>query len=134
MTSSAYTPSDRRRMKARQSAKIREIAEALISAGFVSLDAQAKVLGLCRSTTWTILQGNHKTSGLSSKTINRMLAAPTLPASVRAKILEYVEDKATGRYGHNEKLRRKFMTSLSAKQSEQIRRNLGFEKRGTLQP
>src|SRR5262249_11704985 len=44
------------RMKARQSAKIREIAEALVCAGFVKLDAQAKVLGLCRSTTWTILK------------------------------------------------------------------------------
>ena len=39
-----------RELKARQSSKIREIGAALITAGFVSLDAQAKVLGLPRST------------------------------------------------------------------------------------
>jgi hypothetical protein len=33
-------------VKARQSSKIREIGEALITARFVSLDAQARVLGL----------------------------------------------------------------------------------------
>jgi hypothetical protein len=33
-------------VKARQSSKIREIAEALITAGFISLDAQAKALGI----------------------------------------------------------------------------------------
>ena len=42
-------------VKARQSSKIRELGEALITAGFVSLDAQARVLGLPRSTAWTIL-------------------------------------------------------------------------------
>ena len=36
-------------VKARQSSKIREIGEALITAGFVSLNAQAKVFGLPRS-------------------------------------------------------------------------------------
>ena len=47
-------------VKARQSSKIREIGEALITAGFISLDAQAKVLGLPRSTAWTILSAEHK--------------------------------------------------------------------------
>jgi aspartokinase len=42
-------------LKTRQSSKIREIGEALISTGFVSLDSQAKILGLPRSTAWTIL-------------------------------------------------------------------------------
>ena len=39
-----------RDMKARQSSKIHEIGEALMSVGVVALDAQAKVLGLPRST------------------------------------------------------------------------------------
>jgi hypothetical protein len=100
-------------MKARQAAKIREIAEALASEGFVTLDAQARALGLGRSTTWTILKSNHKGSGLSAKIINRVLANKQLPRLVRARILEYVEDKATGRHGHSAKLRRKFITALS---------------------
>jgi hypothetical protein len=43
-----------------QSAKIKEVGEALVATGHVSLDEQATVLGLSRSTTWTILQANHK--------------------------------------------------------------------------
>ena len=42
------------RMKARQSSKIRELAEAVKSAGFLALDEQAKALGLSRSTAWTV--------------------------------------------------------------------------------
>ena len=102
-------------MKARQSAKISELKEALGTAGIHTLDKQAKALGLNRSTTWTVLQANHKNSGLSAATIGRMLAAPQLPPLVRGKILEYVEEKAAGMYGHGVKLRRKFITSLSAK-------------------
>ena len=80
-------------MKARQSSKIRELGDALIAEGYLTLDEQARVLGLGRSTTWTILKGNHKTSGLSAGIINRMLAAPRLPALVRARILEYIDEK-----------------------------------------
>jgi hypothetical protein len=50
-------------MKARQAAKIRQLGETLIATGFRRLDEQARVLGLSRSTTWTILNGNHKNSG-----------------------------------------------------------------------
>ena len=60
-------------MKARQTAKIREIGDALRLAGYVGLDAQAAVLGLSRSTAWSILQASHKTSGLTASVINRML-------------------------------------------------------------
>ena len=102
-------------MKARQSAKLRELKEALGTAGIHTLDEQAKALGLNRSTTWTVLRGNHKNSGLSAAIISRILAAPQLPPLVRAKILEYVGEKTTGTYGHSAKLRRKFITSLSAK-------------------
>ena len=102
-------------MKARQSAKIRELGEALISDGLLTLDDQAKALGLPRSTTWTILKGSHKGSGLSATIINRILGARQLPAAVRDKVIEYVEDKAAGCYGHSRSLRRKFVIRLSAK-------------------
>jgi hypothetical protein len=100
-------------MKARQNSKIKEIREALRSAGFLALDAQAGALGLSRSTTWTILQGRHKSSGLSTAIINRMLEAPQLPPSVRATILEYVQEKSVGLYGHSTSQLRKFKARLS---------------------
>ena len=100
-------------MKAKQSSKIRELRTALADAGILSLDQQARVLGLPRSTTWTILRGDHKGSGLSSAVIKRMLAAPQLPACVRATILEYIEEKAAGCYGDSRGPLRKFDTRLS---------------------
>jgi hypothetical protein len=88
-------------MKARQSLKIREFENALIKAGHTTLDQQARVLGLSRATTWTLLKGAHKSSGLSATIINRMLEAPYLPSLVQAKIIEYVQEKIAGLYGHN---------------------------------
>jgi hypothetical protein len=101
------------RMKARQSSKIRELAEAVKFAGFLTLDEQAKALGLSRSTAWTIRKASHKASGLSASIINRMLVAPELPALARTKILEYVEEKAAGLYGGSRSQRRKFAARLS---------------------
>ena len=101
------------RMKARQSSKIRELAEAVKSAGFLTLDEQAKALGLPRSTAWTIRKASHKASGLSASIINRMLAAPELPSLARTKILEYVEEKAAGLYGGSRSQCRKFAARLS---------------------
>jgi hypothetical protein len=86
--------------KLRQTAKLKALREALIEAGFWSLDAQSAALGLGRSTTWVILRGQHKSSGLSAGIINRMLAAPDLPPSVRAVVLDYVREKLAGVYGH----------------------------------
>jgi hypothetical protein len=100
-------------MKARQSFKIRELAKAVESAGFLTLDEQAKALGLSRSTAWTIRKASHKASGLSASIINRMLAAPELPPLARAKILEYVEEKAAGLYGGSRSQRRSFAARLS---------------------
>lgn len=100
-------------MKARQSSKIRELAEAVEAAGFVTLDEQAKVLGVARSTAWTIRRASHKASGLSASIINRMLAAPELPLLVRAKILEYAGEKAAGLYGGSQNQRRRFTARLS---------------------
>ena len=101
-------------MKARQAAKIRELRQALLAAGYESLDSQSKALGLSRSTTWSILNSHHKHSGLSALVIVRMLAAPQLPHPVRDKIHEYIEEKITGAYGHNAKMRRSFETKLTA--------------------
>jgi hypothetical protein len=102
------------KMRERQSYKIRQFSDAFAAAGFVTIDARAKLLGLCRSTTWTILKGNHKGSGLSATTINRILLTPQLPSGVRAKVIEYVKEKAAGLYGHSEKQRSRFIARLSA--------------------
>jgi len=96
-----------------QSKKISEIAEALITVGYLCLDHQASALGLPRSTTWTILQSRHKNSGLSAAVIKRILGQPQLPDPVRRKVLEYVEQKSSGVYGHNPQRVRRFAASLS---------------------
>src|SRR5258706_10687090 len=100
-------------IKARQSSKIRELGDALAVAGLFGLDEQASALGLSRSTTWTILKGQHKSSGLSATIINRMLAAPRLPPLVRTKILEYVAEKSAGRYGDSRARLSRFTARLS---------------------
>jgi hypothetical protein len=88
-----------RKEKAQQSLKIQEIGQALIAAGFATLDKQATALELPRSTAWTILKARHKNYGLSVKLINRMLASQHLPPLVRSKIIEYREEKTAGLYG-----------------------------------
>jgi hypothetical protein len=100
-------------MKARQTAKIRELGDALVASGLHTLDEQATALGLPRSTTWTILRANHKASGLTATVITRMLATPRLPPRVRAVILEYVQEKAAGAYGHSKMQLRRFAARLS---------------------
>ena len=87
--------------RAQQRLKIDELNRSLQSAGCRTVGEQAKALGLGRSTAWAILRHGHKTSGLTAATINRMLQAPDLPADARAKILEYVEEKGQGLYGHS---------------------------------
>ena len=89
--------------KARQSSKIRELRLALRRAGLTGLDEQAHAIGLPPSTTWKILKGGHKASGLSAMVISRMLSEPRLPPVVRTKILEYVREKADGLYGHGKR-------------------------------
>jgi hypothetical protein len=103
-------------VKARQASKIREIGDALIALGYLALDEQAKALGLARSTAWTILRADHKNSGLSATVINRMLAAPHLPPLVRAIILEYIDERVAGLYGHSKFQLRRF-TARQAVQS-----------------
>jgi hypothetical protein len=102
------------KLKLLQSAKLREIRAALEADGFIGLDAQATALGLSRSTAWTILSGLHKTSGLSARTLNRMLAAPLLGERARAKILEYIVAKRAGHYGSSKSGLRRFDQRLAA--------------------
>ena len=98
--------------KARQVNKIREIRAALIAAGLRALDEQARSLGLSRSTTWAILSGSHKASGISAGIVIRMLSAPDLPLLVRRKILEYAREKSDGMYGHTAKRRHAFVSRM----------------------
>ena len=110
-------------MKSKQCARIGELRQALMASGFYTLDEQARALGICRSTTWAVLRAGHKGSGLSATLINRMWVAPQLPAPVRAKILQYVEEKIAGTYGHNVKQRRKFTQQLSLEVTGQWERS-----------
>jgi hypothetical protein len=93
-------------------AKIRSIRDAVVAAGFDTLDKQADVLSLPRSTTWSILHGNHKKSGLSAGLLGQMLKSPRLPPSVRAKFIEYIEAKVAGGLGHNKIQQRRFRARL----------------------
>ena len=74
--------------------KIQNIADALIAEGYLSLDAQAKALGVCRSTAWTIVKTKHKLDRLSFKTTNSMLANPELPRSVRLVVHQYLTERS----------------------------------------
>jgi predicted DNA-binding transcriptional regulator AlpA len=119
-----------RTQRARKFSKIRELAEAVKFAGFLTLDEQAKALGLSRSTAWTIRKASHKASGLSASIINRMLAAPELPALARTKILEYVEEKAAGLYGDSRSRLRKFAARLSTEHNgTSVRETVGHRRR-----
>ena len=100
--------------KATQCSKIRELRQALVKAGVLTLDQQTESLGLGRSTAWVILQGNHKSSGLSAATIKRMLTSQQLPPPARTILLEYVEEKLAGAYGHNQTQLRRFRERLGA--------------------
>jgi hypothetical protein len=101
-------------MRGRQRTKIRELRDTLATAGLRTLDKQAAVLTLSRSTTWNLLKGKHKGSGISAAIINRMLLSPRLPPPVRTTILQYVAEKTAGLYGDSELRLRKFTAQLSA--------------------
>jgi len=96
-----------------QRLKIEEISRTLVECGFVALDEQADVLGLSRSTAWTVLRGMHKTSGLSAMTINRMLATGRLPPRVRLTLLEYIAEKMSGAYGDRTHRLKAFASRIS---------------------
>ena len=99
-------------VQSRQAEKIRELGEALIATGHLHLDEQATLLGLPRSTTWHLIHARHKTSGLSGSLIKQMLGQPRLPEQVRIKVLEYVDEKRAGQYGHKPPQVRRFIAAL----------------------
>jgi hypothetical protein len=116
--------SDPNRTRARQTVKIKELAETLEAAGFVSLDEKAHALGLSRSTTWTILKAKHKNYGISAAVLNRVLRKPHLNSRVRAKIMEYVQEKAAGSYGHNDTQLHRFIGRLGRKAPPSVHNKL----------
>ena len=71
-----------------------ERIEALIAAGYTSLDAQAKALGVHRNTAWTIVKNKHKRARLSAKTVDRILTNPGTPPPVRAVVQQYVAKRS----------------------------------------
>ena len=99
-------------LKARQASKIAQIRQALVAAGVDTITKQAAVLALSRSTAWAVLRGNHKSSGLSTSVINRILRSQDLPLTVRRIIDEYVQEKLLGAYGHSKVRLRQFRVQL----------------------
>ena len=86
--------SKRRDAQPRYAVKIQHIVDAIVAAGYLSLDSQAKALGVKRSTAWTIIKTKHKLDRLSSKTTDTMLANPELPPSVRTVIQRYLAERS----------------------------------------
>ena len=107
-------------LKMRQRTKIAEIRAALVDAGVVALDEQAATLGLCRSTAWSVLNPSHKSSGLSARTISRILGSSGLPQLVRQRLFEYVQAKIDGLYGHSERRRREFANHFMSVLREEV--------------
>ena len=87
--------------------KIQNIADALIAEGYLSLDAQAKALGVCRSTAWTIVKTKHKLDRLSFKTTNSMLTNQELPPSVRSVVQKYMAERSDASAVRAERLDRR---------------------------
>ena len=116
-------------MKARQRYKIEEIRSALVVAGAETLNQQAQLLGLSRSTAWSVLQANYKSSGLSAGIIKRILASPRLPTLARHQIVEYIQERLAGVYGHNERRRRQFAASLAIADQLPPQQRSGFKVR-----
>lgn len=79
---------------------LQRVADALIAAGYTTLDEQAKALGVRRSTAWTIVRVKHKLGRLSEKTQRRILANPELPSRVRVVFQEYLSEMTAERQIH----------------------------------
>jgi hypothetical protein len=81
------------RTRRKYSTNIQHIADALVAAGYTTLDKQAKALGVHRATAWTIIKDKHKLDRLNTKTTKRMLANPELPQSIRDVLDRYVAER-----------------------------------------
>ena len=104
----------RSRAKRRQASKLAEIRQALVAAGFDTVDRQAIALGIKRPTAWALLNRDKRT-GPSAKIIKRILSSPNLPTAVRRRVEEYIEQKIEGVYGHNEARRRWFREQFQSR-------------------
>ena len=74
--------------------RLQDIGDALVAAGYTSLDEQAKALGVTRSTARNIVNGKNKLDRLARKTTKRILADPETPPSVRAIIRQYLAERS----------------------------------------
>jgi hypothetical protein len=101
------------RAKARQAAKLAEIREALVAAGYDTTAKQAAVLGVCRATAWVVLNRD-KRVGPSASVIKLILSSPDVPPAVRRKVEEYIEDRIGGSYGHSVSAMRSFRNQFHA--------------------
>jgi hypothetical protein len=101
----------RRRLRKKQASKIAEIHHALVAAGFDTLDEQAAVLKLGRSTAWALLHSDKKV-GPSNRILAYIVTAPRLPLKVRLKVNEYIQAKSLGLYGHCDKSIRNLRAQL----------------------
>jgi len=86
-------PSSRSRSGRKYTTNIQHIVGALLAAGYTSLDAQAKALGIPRATAWTFIRNKRKLDRLNTNTTNRILANPELPLCVRAIVQQYVAER-----------------------------------------
>ena len=77
----------------RRTTPVQHIADALVAAGYSSLDDQAKALGVHRSTAWTIIRTKHKLGHLNAKTTERMLANPELLPCIRDVLKKYKTER-----------------------------------------
>lgn len=102
-----------RDIKLLQCTKIAELRQALFIAGFRSLDSQALALGLRRSSTWSVLRAQHKSSGLTASTIRQILSSSKLPGEARQVVEQYVAQKLAGAFGHDKKQLRRFRAGLA---------------------
>jgi hypothetical protein len=99
-------------LRAKQAETFRALRQALIANGIGSINEQARVLCLPRSTAWFVLQSNHKWRGLNAAQVMRMLRSPCLPDDVRRVVIRYVHERAQGAYGHTEVMRQRFVARL----------------------
>jgi hypothetical protein len=108
-------------IKARQSAKIRQLAEAAKLTGLHTLDELASALGIPRSTAWTIRNGGHKASGLSVSIIDSHVIRAEASAVRSHNTARIHRRENSGLYGGNERQRRLFCVRLKIENENRVR-------------
>jgi hypothetical protein len=77
----------------RRTVPVQPLVDALLDAGYNSLDHQAKALGIHRATAWTIVKNKHKLGRLNQATVNRILANSETPQCVRLVVEQYLRGR-----------------------------------------